>query len=99
MTKWTSPDFYGAKSKRYFSMVDRHLIKLLKKDHLTDQDYENIAKLAGKQNQFIHTVNKLMTDLDTHKLLVDMHKRLDAIPEHFIAKYVKTPTADPMFGR
>ena len=89
---WNNGSYYGKKTKRYFMMLDKMIIKLFNKigesDNLTsvNESMELILKLTGRQNTLAHTITKLVETLDTNQRLLDIEKLLNSVPPEAIAR-------------
>ena len=96
---WNDASLYGKKAKRYFLLLDKMIIKLLKKESPTLEDIEQIVKLTGRQNTITHTISKLVENMDTNARMIKLEKLFDNVPAEVIGKYMNVPANDSMFGK
>lgn len=98
--RWNDGSLYGLKTKKYFLMIDKMIIKLFNQSMAIDQTIDNdtldkLLKLTGRQNTLAHTITKLVETLDTNQRLLDIEKLINSIPPDAIAKAREQPDATP----
>ena len=87
--RWNDGSLYGLKTRKYFLMIDKMIIKLFNQmiDETIDNDtLDKLLKLTGRQNTLAHTITKLVETLDTNQRLLDIEKLINSIPPQAIAQ-------------